>query len=99
MMSPAKREKAAQLVPKIVPVAHVYALEDEDEQREPHGEHREEVMVSHGERELQTGHYQRVFQNLPPEHCNREHAMITHQYPARVPIASTKTTALISKFR
>ena len=35
------------LVVQFVPVAHVEALEHEDEQREPHGGHREQKMVDH----------------------------------------------------
>ena len=82
------------LVVYLIPVSHVDALEDENEQREPHREHREQVMVGNGERELQTGHHQRVFQNLPPEHC-----VITSHHPARVPMARTMTAALTSRFR
>jgi hypothetical protein len=56
-------------------------------------------MVGYGERELQTGHHQRVFQDLPPEHRVRFHRMIPSHHPARAPIARTKTTALTSRFK
>jgi hypothetical protein len=52
------------LVVENIPVAHVEALEDEDEQREPHAHLGEQVMVGHGKRELQTRDHESVFRNL-----------------------------------
>src|SRR5918993_3653904 len=54
------------LVVELVPVAHVGALQNKDEHRQPHGERGEEVVVDDSEGELPAGYEYGIVQSLPP---------------------------------
>jgi hypothetical protein len=56
-------------------------------------------VVGHGERELQTGDHESVFQNLPPEYGKSCHSMITPHHPTCAPMARTNTAVLARRFR